>query len=230
MVWPFLTVALRSRRRGSRQRRRARRRRSRSRSPPPRRRSWRSSSCRATDPSRVYYGTDTRLADLAVGATLAWLTATSAPRRRRGSRRSLRVRAPFALVGPARADGDRRARRGDPVDFMFQGGFLVACRPLRARDRRRPTATLAAHERLRLRAGRGGRDRQLRHLPVALARHRVPHPAEHGPLGCARCSSGGSGSSRPSWSRATSSSSSRSRRQRIPIACAHGSSTRSAWR
>ena len=75
--------------------------------------------------SRAYYGTDTRIADLAVGAVLAWLTARR-PETPAAIARWLRVAAPVALGAPRRAHGDRGDRGRDPRHFMFRGGFLFA--------------------------------------------------------------------------------------------------------
>ena len=79
-----------------------------------------------TDPSRVYYGTDTRLADLAVGATLAWLTARR-PETPPRIATLLRVAGPVALVGLLVLMVTAGNAGGIPSDFMFRGGFLVAC-------------------------------------------------------------------------------------------------------
>jgi peptidoglycan/LPS O-acetylase OafA/YrhL len=77
------------------------------------------------DPSRVYYGTDTRIADLAVGATLAWLTARRpTPSARVAS--GLKVAAPVALAGLLALMVTAGTAEGVPSRFMFDGGFLVA--------------------------------------------------------------------------------------------------------
>src|SRR6202035_5370352 len=77
-----------------------------------------------SDPSRVYYGTDTRLFDLMAGATIAFLVASRpqpSPRARRGPH----------VVGPAAAVvlGVFWVRAGTPgglpTNFMFEGGFLL---------------------------------------------------------------------------------------------------------
>jgi peptidoglycan/LPS O-acetylase OafA/YrhL len=76
------------------------------------------------DPSRIYYGTDTRLFDLMAGATVAFLVA---------ARRQPRAQARRTLhwVGPAAAVvlGVFWVRAGTsgglPTDFMFEGGFLL---------------------------------------------------------------------------------------------------------
>jgi peptidoglycan/LPS O-acetylase OafA/YrhL len=79
-----------------------------------------------TDPSRVYYGTDTRLADLAVGATLAWLTARR-PETPPRIAAALRVAGPASLLGLLAMMATAGSAGGIPSDFMFRGGFLVAC-------------------------------------------------------------------------------------------------------
>ena len=97
-----------------------------------------------TDPSRVYYGTDTRLADLAVGAVLAWVTARR-PDTPPGVARALRVAAPLSLAGLIAMMVLAGTPGGIPSDFMFQGGFLVAsvlCGVVVA-DVRRPGSVLA---------------------------------------------------------------------------------------
>ena len=76
------------------------------------------------DPSRIYYGTDTRLFDLMAGATVAFLAA---------ARRQPSAPARWTLhwVGPAAAVvlGVFWVRAGTPgglpTDFMFEGGFLL---------------------------------------------------------------------------------------------------------
>jgi peptidoglycan/LPS O-acetylase OafA/YrhL len=75
--------------------------------------------------NRVYYGTDTRLADLAVGAVLAWLTARRAATPPRTAA-VLRVAAPLALVGLLVLMVTAGSAGGIPTDFMFEGGFLLA--------------------------------------------------------------------------------------------------------
>ena len=77
------------------------------------------------DPSRAYYGTDTRIADLAVGTVLAWLTA----RRPETPPRIavwLRVAAPLALAGLLALMVTAGTSGGVPDAFMFRGGFLLA--------------------------------------------------------------------------------------------------------
>ena len=77
------------------------------------------------DPSRAYYGTDTRVADLAVGAVLAWLTA-SRPETPATIARWLRLCAPAALGGLVVLMVTAGTAGGIPDPFMFKGGFLLA--------------------------------------------------------------------------------------------------------
>ncbi len=76
------------------------------------------------DPSRIYYGTDTRLFDLMAGATLAFLVAS------RGQP-GARARRALHWVGPAAAAvlavfWVRAGTSGGlPTNFMFEGGFLL---------------------------------------------------------------------------------------------------------
>ncbi len=76
-----------------------------------------------SDPSRVYYGTDTRLFDLMAGATIAFVAAA----RRQPKRR---VRRMLHLVGPVAAAVlgvfwvTAGTPAGVPKNFMFEGGFL----------------------------------------------------------------------------------------------------------
>jgi peptidoglycan/LPS O-acetylase OafA/YrhL len=77
------------------------------------------------DPSRIYYGTDTRLADLAVGATLAWLTARGAELPE-WTTKALRVAAPLAALGLVALMVTAGTAEGIPSPFMFEGGFLAA--------------------------------------------------------------------------------------------------------
>ena len=81
-----------------------------------------------TDPSRVYYGTDTRLFDLMAGATIAFVAAAR-PQPNARARRTLHLAAPLAgvalLVFWVTAGYTTGVRAGMPTNFMFQGGFLV---------------------------------------------------------------------------------------------------------
>jgi peptidoglycan/LPS O-acetylase OafA/YrhL len=96
------------------------------------------------DPTRVYYGTDTRLGDLAVGALLAWLTARR-PETPARIAAALRVAAPVALVGLLVLMVTAGNASEFPSNFMFEGGFLgasVLCAIVLA-DVRRPGSVLA---------------------------------------------------------------------------------------
>ncbi len=95
------------------------------------------------DPSRLYYGTDTRLADLAVGATLAWLTARR-PVTPPWAARLLVVAGPASLGVVLWLMATAGTQGGVPSGFMFEGGFLgasVACALVIA-DVRRETSVL----------------------------------------------------------------------------------------
>jgi peptidoglycan/LPS O-acetylase OafA/YrhL len=76
------------------------------------------------DPSRIYYGTDTRLFDLMAGATLAFLAAS---RGQPGAqaRRTLHWVGPGAAVVLAVFWVRAGTSGGLPTNFMFEGGFLV---------------------------------------------------------------------------------------------------------
>ena len=76
------------------------------------------------DPSRIYYGTDTRLFDLMAGATIAFLAAAR--------RQPNATGAPDPPLGGPRGGGGARGVLGDggtpgglPTNFMFEGGFLL---------------------------------------------------------------------------------------------------------
>jgi peptidoglycan/LPS O-acetylase OafA/YrhL len=77
------------------------------------------------DPTRVYFGTDTRLGDLAVGTLLAWLTARR-PETPERVASLLRVAAPLALAGLLALMVTAGNAGQFPSDFMFEGGFLGA--------------------------------------------------------------------------------------------------------
>lgn len=97
------------------------------------------------DPYRVYYGTDTRLADLAIGAALAWLTVRRPDTPPRIAL-AVRIAAPFALGGLLVLMALAGSAQGVPSAFMFDGGFLLAsilCAIVIA-DVRLPNSTLAA--------------------------------------------------------------------------------------
>ena len=76
------------------------------------------------DPSRIYYGTDTRLFDLMAGATLAFVAA-SRPQPGRRSRRMLHRTGPLAAIALAVFWVTSGTPGGLPRNFMFEGGFLV---------------------------------------------------------------------------------------------------------
>jgi peptidoglycan/LPS O-acetylase OafA/YrhL len=76
------------------------------------------------DPTRVYYGTDTRLFDLMAGATLAFVAAAR-PQPGRSARSALHVAAPLAAVALGAFWVTAGTAAGLPTNFMFEGGFLV---------------------------------------------------------------------------------------------------------
>jgi peptidoglycan/LPS O-acetylase OafA/YrhL len=76
------------------------------------------------DPSRVYYGTDTRLFDLMAGATIAFIAAAR-PQPNARARRTLHVAAPVAAVALLVFWALAGTSGGLPTNFMFEGGFLV---------------------------------------------------------------------------------------------------------
>jgi peptidoglycan/LPS O-acetylase OafA/YrhL len=77
-----------------------------------------------SDPSRIYYGTDTRLFDLMAGATVAFLAA-SRRQPNPSARRTLHVVGPAAAAVLGVFWVTAGTTRGLPTDFMFEGGFLV---------------------------------------------------------------------------------------------------------
>jgi len=76
------------------------------------------------DPSRVYYGTDTRLFDLMAGATLAFLAAGRGQPSAR-ARQTLHWVGPVAAVVLAMFWVRAGTPGGLPTNFMFEGGFLL---------------------------------------------------------------------------------------------------------
>ncbi len=76
------------------------------------------------DPSRVYYGTDTRLFDLMAGAALAFVAA-SRPQPGPAARRTLHVAGPLAGAALVVFWVTAGTSAGLPKDYMFRGGFLV---------------------------------------------------------------------------------------------------------
>ena len=143
----------------------------------------------AIDPSRIYYGTDTRATGLLFGAALAFVwrpgertsRETCARLARRGSRPAGRLRRRWGWIRPCRSGRPRRVlpepRRvpAAPVQGRLRGGRADNRSPHRGRSpppgaRRDPSARLAAPA-----LGRGA---LLRHLPLALAGlHGHPPPA-----------------------------------------------------
>jgi peptidoglycan/LPS O-acetylase OafA/YrhL len=77
-----------------------------------------------TDPSRVYYGTDTRLFDLMAGAALAFVVASRAQPSPRTQRR-LHLASPLAGAALVVFWVTAGTPAGLPKNFMFEGGFLV---------------------------------------------------------------------------------------------------------
>ncbi len=80
---------------------------------------------RGADPSRVYYGTDTRAFELLIGATLAFVV-THRPEHRPGTRRLLHAvgaTSAVALLFLWVTAGDDE---GNPSSWMYQGGLVVA--------------------------------------------------------------------------------------------------------
>ena len=75
------------------------------------------------DPSRVYYGTDTRAFDLLIGAAMAFFT--SGRDRRPGSLRALRLAGLPALVGVIVFFCIAGTGMDMPRDWMFRGGFFA---------------------------------------------------------------------------------------------------------
>ncbi len=76
------------------------------------------------DPSRIYYGTDTRLFDLMAGATLAFVAAAR-PQPGRKARRMIHRVGPLAAVALAVFWVTSGTPGGLPRNFMFEGGFLL---------------------------------------------------------------------------------------------------------
>ena len=137
------------------------------------------------DPSRIYYGTDTRLFDLMAGATLAFLAASRGQPSAQ-ARRTLHWVGPAAAVVLAVFWVRAGTPGGLPTNFMFEGGFLLcaALAGLVVADARliepgmvRPCAGLAA--------AALHRHHLLRDLPVALAGDRLPQRRPDRPVGLA---------------------------------------------
>ena len=77
-----------------------------------------------SDPSRVYYGTDTRLFDLMAGAVVAFLVAAR-PQPGPAARRALHLAGPAAAAALAVFWVTAGTVQGLPRNWMFDGGFLV---------------------------------------------------------------------------------------------------------
>ena len=90
-----------------------------------------------SDPTRVYYGTDTRLFDLMAGATIAFVAASRRAAEPAGT--SLPPRGgPAVGAGPRRVLG-RRRHAGWPAQELHVRGWLPALRRARRPRRRRRT-------------------------------------------------------------------------------------------
>jgi peptidoglycan/LPS O-acetylase OafA/YrhL len=76
------------------------------------------------DPSRIYYGTDTRLFDLMAGATLAFVAAAR-PQPGRQARRTLHTAGPLAALALGVFWVVSGTAGGLPKNYMFEGGFLL---------------------------------------------------------------------------------------------------------
>jgi len=76
------------------------------------------------DPTRVYFGTDTRIFDMLAGATIAMLAAARAQPGGR-ARSALHVAAPLAAVALGYFWVTAGSAGGLPPGFMFRGGFLL---------------------------------------------------------------------------------------------------------
>jgi peptidoglycan/LPS O-acetylase OafA/YrhL len=76
------------------------------------------------DPSRVYFGTDTRAFDLLIGASVAMLAAAR-PQPGPRARARLHAAAPAAAVALGVFWATAGTQSGMPTSFMFRGGFLL---------------------------------------------------------------------------------------------------------
>jgi peptidoglycan/LPS O-acetylase OafA/YrhL len=76
------------------------------------------------DPTRIYYGTDTRLFDLMAGVAVAFLVAAR-PQPGPAARRALHVAGPAAAVVLAVFWVTAGTPEGIPRNWMFRGGFLL---------------------------------------------------------------------------------------------------------
>ena len=80
---------------------------------------------RGFDPTRVYFGTDTRSFDLMAGATVAFLVAAR-PQPAPAARRAFHIAAPAAAAVLGVLWVTAGTPEGVPRNWMFQGGFLLA--------------------------------------------------------------------------------------------------------
>ena len=80
---------------------------------------------RGFDPTRVYFGTDTRSFDLMAGAAVAFLVAAR-PQPAPAGRRALHIAAPAAASVLGVLWVTAGTPEGVPRNWMFQGGFLLA--------------------------------------------------------------------------------------------------------
>ena len=76
------------------------------------------------DPTRIYYGTDTRLFDLMAGATVAFMAA-SRPQPNARAQRTLHIAAPLAALALGLCWVTSGTSAGLPKNWMFDGGFLL---------------------------------------------------------------------------------------------------------
>ena len=82
-------------------------------------------SWRGADPSRIYYGTDTRAFELFIGAFLALLV-TGRPDHPPRVRRALHVAGPFCAVALGALWVTAGDDAGNPWEWMYRGGLVVA--------------------------------------------------------------------------------------------------------
>ena len=129
------------------------------------------------DPSRVYYGTDTRAFELLFGAALAmvWPSRKLSPRIATGARNTLDGLGVVGLLVIA-----LMIWRTDQYSaFLYRGGFvLLSIATVLVRRRARPPG-LPARPGPRLEAAALDRRALLRHLPLALPGDRPHHPRRH---------------------------------------------------
>ncbi len=80
---------------------------------------------RGAAPSRIYYGTDTRAFELLIGAVLA-IIKSNRPAHSPPVRRSLHIAGPIAAVALAFFWVFAGDDQGNPSDFMYTGGLVIA--------------------------------------------------------------------------------------------------------